>query len=140
MSAVAIVINRLLAASSVTNIVGQRIFPITPPQGTQPPVIVVHLISTVDLGRTIHSAGDYFRSVVQLDCIFGADTPSNAAKTIELGEAVLAALNGIIKQEVAGCEDVDVLLDDGEDFTEYDELAKSFRRVIRVTVMWRRGS
>lgn len=139
MSAPKIVINRLLAASGVTAIVGSRAFPILAPQNTQPPLIVVHLISTVDLGRTIDAAGDYFRSVVQVDCI-AAGSPAAAGQVIDLGEAVIAALNGVIKQTVVGCSDVDILLNDGEDFTEYDQELQTFRRVLRFTVIWRRGS
>lgn len=139
MSAPKIVINRLLAAAGVTAVVGARVFPILAPHNTQPPLIVAHLISTVDLGRTINAAGDYFRSVVQVDCI-AAGMPAAAGHVIDLGEAVIAALNGIIKQTVAGCSDVDILLNDGEDFTEYDQELQTFRRVLRFTVMWRRGS
>lgn len=134
MSAVAIVINRLLAATGVTATVGNRIYPVAPPQGTQPPAIAVHLISTVDIGRTIGAAGDYFRSVVQIDSI-----TTIASQAITLGEAAILALNGITKQIIAGGINVDILIDDGSDFTEWDDQSQTFRRVTRFTVIWRRA-
>ena len=140
MSAAAIVINRLLAANGVTSIVNNRVYPVAPPQGTPPPAIVVHLVSTADVGRTIGAAGDYFRSVVQIDSLSAKEPSGDPSQAIVLGEAVILALNGITKQTVAGCDDVDILLNDGSDFTEFDDLSQTYRRVTRFTVFWRRGS
>lgn len=133
MSAVAIVINRLLAASPVTTAVAQKVYPVLPPQNTQLPLIVVHLIGTVD-HPNLSGAGAYYRSTVQVDSIAGS-----GGAAIDLGEKVITALNGIIKATVSGCNDVDILLDGGSDFTEYDEQATSFRRVTRFMVHWRRA-
>lgn len=131
MSAVAIVVNKLLAASEVTAVVGTKVYPVLVPQGIALPAITINLISTVDQPH-LNGPGLYYRSIVQVDVI-----GTTASFVLDAGEKVIAALNGIIKATVLSCEDVDVLLDSGSDFTEYDETATSFRRVIRFAVRWR---
>lgn len=133
MSAVAITINRLLAAPAVTAVVSNRIYPVAPPQGTQPPAIAVHLISTMDQPH-LNGPGNYFRSVVQVDSL-----ATTAGPAIDLGEKAIAALNGITKQAFGSFDDVDILLDSGSDISEYDETAAIFRRLTRFVVRWRKA-
>lgn len=138
MSAVAIVINKLLSDSAVKAVVTSgadiKIYPVLVPQGKTPPAIAVHLISTVDHPH-LDGPGSYFRSVVQIDSM-----ASTASQAIELGEKVIAALNGTIKASIAGCADVDILIESGSDFTDYDDPVTVVRRLTRFSVWWRRGS
>lgn len=134
MSAIAIARQLLLTDSAVTGLVGTRVYPVTAAQGAARPHIVLHLITTVDIGTHLGGAGKYYRTRFQADCI--GDT---ATQVLDLGEAVIGRLNGgAIKSRMLGCRDIDCLL--GEtDFTENTDQADSFRRVLQFNMTWRRN-
>lgn len=135
MNALTICLSRLLQEQAVTSKTNARIFAVLAPQklAMTRPQVILNLISNLDT-VTLGGAGEYFRSVVQVDC--NADTVEAA---IELGDAVIGCLNGVVKATVGSAGDVDILLGD-TDFTEFEELAKAYRRVIQFYVRWRVAS
>ena len=70
---------------------------------------------------------------MQVDCI-----AANPDAAVELGEAVMGALNGVIKETFADCTDIDILFA-STDFTDYGEDREIFRRVLQFRVHWRRA-
>ncbi len=87
MSIEAGVVARLNAVVGVTNLVSDRIYADTLPDGATHPAIVYQLISTIPLDSNINADGGIFQSRVQLTLI--ADTKS---ATIGLSEAIKAAM------------------------------------------------
>lgn len=143
MSAVDIVVHKLHHASAVTQVVAQRVYPILAPQGAAGPYITVHLIDNMDLGVHLGGSGKYWRSIVQVDCLYPGDMTGAASFVVDLGERVIAALDGAIKESLTAYmgsyRDVDILLGNG-DSTEYDLDRNSFRRLVRFQVTWRDAS
>lgn len=135
MSAIPIITQLLLANEDVTDIVGDKIFPIMAPQNTERPYIVLHLVDTED-AEYLYGAARYYRSLVQVDS-YTEQTPEGAAQVMRLGDAVIEALNGVVKAKVAGSVDIDVLLGD-TDFTESFLEAQTHRRYTRFTCRWRK--
>lgn len=135
MSAVQIVITKLLAASAVTAITSTRVYPILAPQTAITPQIVVHLIDNDD-GAHLNGANKYYRSIVQVDSNVADSISGAAGKMLDLGETVIDVLNGVIKETVAGFKDVDIFLGDS-DFTEYLNDRNAHSRVTRFSVQWR---
>lgn len=136
MSAVPIITQLLLAAPEVAALVGDKIFAIQAPQDALRPYVVVHLTDNDDT-PLLRGAGRYYRSVIQLD-LYSEMSPSGATEVILLGDAIIDALNGVVKASIAGCKDVDVLLG-STDFTESALEANTHRRVIQFNVRWRRA-
>lgn len=135
MNALSIAQTLLLADSAVTTVANTRIAAVAAPQqwAMVRPQIILHQISNRDI-PTLLGAGKYYRTIVQTDC--NGDNPGQA---IDLGDAAIECLNGVIKATVGAATDVDSLL--GEtDFTEFDDLSGSYRRVIQFAIWWRLGS
>jgi hypothetical protein len=134
MSALSIIAQRLLDSPEVTAIVGDKIFPIMAPQNAERPYLVLHIIDNMDT-PILAGAGKYFRTQIQSDA-YSEMTPAGAKQVIELGDAVIEALNGVVKEKIAGCVDVDILLGSA-DFTESALEANTHRRYTQFSVRWR---
>jgi hypothetical protein len=136
MSAIAITIQKLLASPDVIDIVEDRIFPIMAPQGAVRPYIVVHLIDNGD-SVSLNGAARYYRTIVQTDS-YAEMTPAGAVTVMGLGDAVIEALNGVVKEEIAGCADVDILLGSTDSTDSFLE-ANTHRRYTQFSCRWRRA-
>lgn len=135
MSAISIVTQKLLASPDVVDIVGDKIYPIMAPQNETRPYIVLHIIDNDDT-PVLAGAGKYYRTIIQCDS-YCELSPAGATQVIALGDAVIDALNGVVKESVAGCIDVDVLLGSA-DFTESALEANTHRRYTQFAVRFRR--
>lgn len=129
MSATNIVIQALLAAPGVTGIVGQRINPLSLPQGEALPAIIVYPVSETD-EQMLSGAARYYEGRVTVDC-----QSVSSGQVDQLGEAVKAALEDKTNQSFAG--KVATILKQGSDFAEYNDERSLARRVIDFTVRWR---
>lgn len=140
MSAVDILISLLKESAPVNTVVDRKIYPILAPQDTQPPFIVVHLIDQMDMARHLAGSGKYWRSVVQVDCLYHGEIAGASSLVFELGEKVIAALDGTVKAAVTGFtgtySDVDIM-HGGGDHSDYEQDRNSVRRVIRFGINWR---
>lgn len=134
MSALAIARQLLITDAAVTGLVGTRVYPVAGEQGAVRPMVVLHLIHTKD-HPTIAGAGKYYNTRFQTDCL-----GSTATEALNLGEAVIGRLNGIVKigMTIQGTryKDIDCLLSE-TDFTEREDLPDSFRRIIQFSLWWR---
>lgn len=130
MSAVAITVRALLAAPTVTAIVGQRVRPIEAEQGEEPPWILVHLISEPD-DELLQGAGQFFDSRVSLECVH-----TRQDLVIQLGEAVKAALRDVHLATYGSW--TASFFKEGTDLTDSSEdRVSSFRRIMDYRVRWR---
>jgi len=133
MSAIQIVTRRLSSDSAVKAIVtSARVFPVAAPQNAQAPYITVNLVSGRD-ERLLEGPGKYYRHRVTVESI-----ATSAAEALDLGDAALAALEGIVKETVDGFIDVDVYFAD-VDFTQPNDPRTAFQRVTQFFVQWRRA-
>jgi hypothetical protein len=131
LSALTIVNTTLLDAPGVTSLVGTKVYPVVSPAQTAPPVIVVNRVSGDD-DAMLSGAMRYYRNRMQVDCI--AVTAKSAE---QIGEAVLDALNGVVKATIAGCMDVDILFA-STDQTDFADDRSIFRRLLQFNVRWRK--
>ena len=130
MSAVAITIQALLAASGVTALTGTHVYPIKAPQNATTSV-VVHLIHEADDLMLTGPHAEYYRARVQIDC--RADT---ATKVMALGEAVKAALGNIVRRSFASGK-ATFFKEGSEAMQAIDEPAL-YRRHMDYKVFWRK--
>lgn len=135
MSAIKIVLAKLLASPEITDIVGDKIFPIQAPQLTSRPYIILHIIDLSDQ-PVLAGASHYFLGIVQVD-YYAEMTPEGAMQVLNLGDAGIAVLNGVVKERFAGCTDIDVLLGSA-DYTDGGFLeAQTHRRYTQFKVRYR---
>ena len=131
MSGIEIATRRLTADAGVTAITTKnRIYPIAAPQNAQAPYIVVNLVGAID-EKLIETSGKYRRERIDVSCI-----STGASEVIDLGNAVLAAFDNVIKQAVAGFHDVDILFAD-VDITASNDERSAFQRDLQFFIRWR---
>jgi hypothetical protein len=111
---------KLVAASGVTNVVGQRIYPHFVPQGRAYPAITYFRVDTARVDSH-DQAGGLFNSRFQID-LWGADPDV----LFTLAEAVRAVLNGF-RGTTGGVAFGAILLADERD-GPYEPGAELFRR------------
>lgn len=140
MSAIDIVVYKLVNAPDIAADVVGRVFPILAPQTAQTPHITVHLIDNMDIGVHLGGSGKYWKTIIQVDCLYHADISGAASKVVALGKKVIEALDGAVKESITGFagsyRDVDILLGSGDN-TEYKMDRNSFVRRTRFEVTWR---
>lgn len=130
MSALAIVIAKLKATSGVTSITGAKgIYPIDLPQDASPPCVIANIV-TGDDELMLTGAGKYYRGLVTVECL--AVTPD---AVIALGNAVIAALEDVVSQTLAG--HVANILKGNSDFTDISDDRSTYRRTVDFKVRWR---
>jgi len=130
MSATAIIIQKLLADSDVTNVVGQTIRPVLFEKTDAPPSILVNIVSGRD-GLSLAGADQYFTDRMQVECLARSATDAET-----LSKLVMRTLNGVIKESIAGCVDVDIWFA-GTSFSRYSDDLITFSRVLQFYVQWR---
>lgn len=131
MSALSIVRTKLAATAAVTALVSNRIYPIIFPQEAVLPCIVLNIISGADIAAHLAGQGGYYRHRIRTEML-----DDDASDLDSLSDAVLAALNGVIKATIANCVDVDILFG-GLDMTDYSDDRTTFRRLLDFDVTWR---
>ncbi len=129
MSAVAITIQALLAASGVTALVGSRIEPDVVPQGSAYPVIRVYLVSEGSEPGLAQDSAPYMARV-SVEAVGDRSLDVHA-----VAEAVKAAFEGYRNQTVLA-RTVSIFRQ-GSDASLYDDPAKKFRRVTDYMVGWK---
>lgn len=130
MSALNIVTQYLLAQSTVTARVGQRIFDTEAPGKTAAPYIVIDLIAEPD-EQILDGAGGYYESRVQITVLAAGTNERNA-----VAEIVKASLESVVKASIAGCTDVDIRKADS-DVTGKNDGQSLFGRATDYYVRWR---
>lgn len=137
MTALQILLRLLLDDSGVTQIVGDRVFPVLRPQGTDMPAIAVSSLHE-DQDVTLSGHRQAFTNRVSVEC-FAADV----ATADGLGEAVKSALEVAhieLLDDDASPPDVvarvDFIVKDGADILDFSEDRRVFRRVIDFRMRW----
>lgn len=130
MSGLAIVTAKLLATSAVTAIVGQDVNAIMAPQTTEPPNIVLNLAGGNDQ-QMLSGAGKMYEQRIATESV-----ARTATAAVALGDAVIDALQDVVKQTIAGCTDVDIALGT-TDYTDWAEDRSLYRRTIHFSVKFR---
>lgn len=121
-----LVFSRLTGDAGVTDLVGQRVYPLRLPQEPTYPAIMYQRVSTNE-AHTHDQAGGLAESRVQFDCL--AVTYSQAQA---LAAAVRAALNGWVDDGngILAC-----LLENQIDL--YEDTTESYRVVLDFMLKWR---
>lgn len=132
MSALNIVIQKLLAVPSVTAIFANRIAPIEIAQAGATPYIVVDLVSEVDQGG-IGGSARYYESRVQVSVI-----GNGQSQMLNGAEAVKYAIDNVIKEAIAGCTDVDIRKADSDVTGKTNDAQNYFARQMDFYVNWRK--
>jgi hypothetical protein len=133
MSAIQIVIHKLVGNAGVTNITTvNKLFPVQAPQNTDAPYIAVNLVSGRD-EHMLQGDGGYYRSRVSVECI-----GLTAAVVLDLGDAVIEALGSTLKQAFLSFKDVDITFAD-VDITQPNDSQTACQRILHYFVQWRRA-
>lgn len=132
MSAMQIVITKLVATSAVTALVpASKIFPVTVGQGTNPPAITVSEMPRRDQPLLEGGASGYYEQRVTVDCM--AET---AEAGLAIANAVFGALHGPTKASISGFSDVDIL-EKGGAGSGYSDDRSLFTAGMDFSVRWR---
>lgn len=130
MSAIEIVITKLLADAGVTALVGQRVRPMQGAQGDVAPFIVVNQASEGEQPMLRYDSG-YYESRVSIEL----NSTTGTGVTI-LGTAIKLALKNTVKEAVGAYLDVDILKS-ASDYTDVNDARTLVRRIMDYTVHWR---
>lgn len=131
MSAIDIAIAKLVATPGVTNITTPaRIYPIVVPQTAEAPFIVVNIVTGRD-DLLLAGAGQYYLGRVSVDCC-----AATASAAVALGNAVMAALQDVVKESIGAYTDVDIYFAT-TDMTDVADDRSMCRRLLHFYVRWR---
>ena len=129
-SAIDIGIAAALAATAVTDIVTDRIFPIVAPQTSASPNIIVSIISEHDdILLSGHSA-KYPNARVSFIC-----RGDSATDILNLGDALKASLENISNASIAG--QIATFFKTSTDVTGFADTPPIFERTIDFMIRWR---
>lgn len=108
-----------------------KVFPIDAPQNTEAPYLLVNHVSGRD-EQMIETSGKYYRTRISVQAV-----SRSAMEVMDIGDAVIAALDNVIKQTVGDFNDVDVLHAD-VDITDPNDTRSAYLRTLHFFIRWRR--
>lgn len=131
MSAIGIVVTKLKTTAGVTALVpSARIYPVIFPQGVTAPAIVVNIVGGRD-EQMLTGAGKFYEHRVSVECL-----AVDGSTAVAIGDAVMAALQDVVKATIAGHAGTDVAFAD-TDVTDYADDRSLARRILHFRVRWR---
>lgn len=138
MSSINITTKTLLGWAAITNVVGQRIYPVTVPQNAAMPYIVVRLVSESE-EDLLQGASQIREGRVSVESV----TAGNIPQLFTLGEAVIDAMRDRVEYAIANC--IVTTRKAGTDETDdtsapSDEgYASAVRRITDFYLVWRKA-
>lgn len=137
MSGLDITVRTLLADARITDIVGQRVYPIVPAAGAKYPNIVVHLIHESD-PDLLQGAAKFPESRVSIE-----SRCDDIGTLYDLGQAVIDVMQDKLEYEIADC--IATIRKEGTDGTDASDQEQPqggrfvVRRITDFYIFWRRA-
>lgn len=128
MSALAIVINLLVANGDVAGATGGRIYPLVAPQGKPLPFVTVSVVAEED-SQMLEGAGRFYDALVSV-----AGHAASAADADELAEAIKTAIEDVTNEVVD--EKTATVLKAGADVMDHSDDRSIYRRTVDYRVRW----
>lgn len=133
MSAVTVLIAKLVGTASITNIVGSGgIHYAIAPQSAAPPFLLIRRVDEDD-EIMLDGVSGLRETRLSIEC---AAEGSDTAGIETLGEALISALSATAKESVGGATDVE-FWKAGTDITDYAEDRSIVSRIIDFYMRWR---